>query len=227
MMAIEMIGGVYCPLSPRDPDDRLYQLIDDTRSHFILLHWQTKHRFVNKSVFLEIDLLLTNYHGDIKLDIHQLTGIVLSGQSIAYIVVTSGSTGSPKAVSLIECKSFEHHIFVQSQAQVRHRNICECLHSMTHIGALNGGDTVIQMARCSFDVHVQEILSSMMLGATTIMLHPGGTIDFNYLSTVLQRKQVTFMTTVPSLFINFFTFIRQSIVEDGLKCLRSIISGGM
>ena len=110
---------------------------------------------------------------------------------------------------------------------MRHQNLCECAYSMTHIGALNGKDTVIQMARCAFDVHIQEILSSMMTGATIVMLHPGGILDFNYLSTVLQRKQVTSMTTVPSLFSNFFSFIGESGIEDAVNCLGSLISGGM
>ncbi|CAF4439736.1 unnamed protein product, partial [Adineta steineri] len=38
------------------------------------------------------------------------------------------------------------------------------------------------MTRCSFDIHVQEILGTLLVGGTLIMLHPGGTIDFDYLS---------------------------------------------
>ena len=98
---------------------------------------------------------------------------------------------------------------------------------MTHIGALNGEHTVIQMARCSFDVHIEDILVSMMTGATICMLHPGGSMDFNYLSIVLQRKQVTCMDVVPSLLINFFNFIKESRREQTLDCLRSLILGGM
>ena len=113
MMAIEMVGGVYCPLSLRDPNYRLYELIDNTQSHLILVHWQTKNRFMNKTVFSDIDIFLVNYSRDINLDVHRLTGVALSGQSIAYIVITSGSTGSPKAVSIIHCSSCECHSFVQ------------------------------------------------------------------------------------------------------------------
>ena len=29
MIAIEMVGGVYCPLSPRDPQHRLHALISN------------------------------------------------------------------------------------------------------------------------------------------------------------------------------------------------------
>ena len=34
MLAIEMAGGVYCPLSPQDPQHRLQSLLEQTQSHF-------------------------------------------------------------------------------------------------------------------------------------------------------------------------------------------------
>ena len=110
---------------------------------------------------------------------------------------------------------------------MRHRNLCECAHSMNHIGVLNAEDTMIQLARCSFDVHIEEILNTMAVGATTVMLHPGGTMDFNYLSSVMQTKQITAMDNVPSFFSNFFTFIQEARNEEAVKCLRILISGGM
>ena len=82
------------------------------------------------------------------------------------------------------------------------------------------------MARCSFDIHVQEILGIMMSGATLIMLHPGGTIDFDYLSKVVNSKQITYMHTVPSLLHTFLTFIEQYNTRDTVKYLRSLCSIG-
>ena len=46
------------------------------------------------------------------------------------------------------------------------------MHSLTYINTVNKDDTVVQMARCSFDIHVQEILGTLMIGATLVMLHP-------------------------------------------------------
>ena len=42
MMAIEIVGGVYCPLSPRDPQHRLYALVEQTQCRFVLVHHPTK-----------------------------------------------------------------------------------------------------------------------------------------------------------------------------------------
>ncbi len=86
---------------------------------------------------------------------------------------------------------------------------------------------MIQMARCSFDIHVQEILGTLMIGVTLVMLHPGGTIDFDYLSEVLYIKQITYMHTVPSLLYNFFIFVQEYANWEVLRYLRSLVSSGM
>jgi len=100
------------------------------------------------------------------------------------------------------------------------------MHSLIYIDTFNENDTVVQMARCSFDIHVQEILGTLITGATLVMLHPRGTIDFDYLSEVLDKKQITYMHTVPSLLHNFFTFVEQCNKKDAMKYLRSLCSIG-
>ena len=37
-MAIEMVGGIYCPLSPHDPQQRLHTLVQQTQSRLVLVH---------------------------------------------------------------------------------------------------------------------------------------------------------------------------------------------
>jgi non-ribosomal peptide synthetase component F len=100
------------------------------------------------------------------------------------------------------------------------------MHSLIYIDTFNEKDTIVQMARCSFDIHVQEILGTLMSGATLVMLHPRGTTDFEYLSTVLGEKQITYMHTVPSLLYNFFTFLEESNNREAIKYLRSLCSSG-
>ncbi len=94
-----MIGGVYCPLSPRDPQHRLYSLVQQTQSRLVLVHWLTKPNFQNDVILIDIDSVLIN-NNDVESDaeIEQLSDIVISPENIAYIIFTSGSTGTPKAV---------------------------------------------------------------------------------------------------------------------------------
>ena len=85
---------------------------------------------------------------------------------------------------------------------------------------------MIQMARCSFDNHIQEIVGSLMIGATLIMLRPKGTIEVDYLAATMKRKQVTYMHSVPSLLRNFFTFLKQTDSLVSVACLRSLCTIG-
>jgi len=98
-MAIEMAGRVYCPLSPQDPEHRLYSLLQQTQSRLVLVHWLTKTKFQNDIISIDIDSVLIN-NNDVESDVEidQLSDIVVSPENIAYIIFTSGSTGTPKAV---------------------------------------------------------------------------------------------------------------------------------
>ena len=99
MMAIEMVGGVYCPLSPRDPQHRLYALLQQTQSRHILVHHLTKPKFNDDSSALNIDSILTNNDVESDVDIGRLSNVIVTPKNIAYIIFTSGSTGIPQAVS--------------------------------------------------------------------------------------------------------------------------------
>lgn len=83
-----------------------------------------------------------------------------------------------------------------------------------------------QMARCSYDIHVQEIFGSIMNGATLVMLRPRGTIDIEYLCKVLETKQITYLHTVPTLLYQLFIFINKFSLWKTVEHLRSICSSG-
>ena len=98
-MSIEMAGGVYCPLSPRDPDHRLHALVEQTQSRLVLIHSLTHDRFNSDLATVDIDAAM---NGSIMLhdaDLDFLSNTAIGLESVAYIIFTSGSTGTPKAVS--------------------------------------------------------------------------------------------------------------------------------
>ena len=97
-MAIEMVGGVYCPLSPRDPQHRLHSLVRQTQCRLVLVHHLTKAKFSADIISLEIDSMLTDNDMHAVIDIVRLSNVLITRESIAYIIFTSGSTGAPKAV---------------------------------------------------------------------------------------------------------------------------------
>jgi non-ribosomal peptide synthetase component F len=99
MIAIEMIGGVYCPLSPRDPQHRLNALVQQTQSRLVLVHCLTKNKFNDDILSIDVDSIISKNDIDINVDADPLSRVVVTPDNIAYIIFTSGSTGTPKAVS--------------------------------------------------------------------------------------------------------------------------------
>ncbi len=99
MLAIEMVGCIYCPLSPRDPQHRLESLLMQTQSPCILVHYLTKTRFEYNSISIDIDSALLKKHIDNDDNFDLLMAVSMKLSDIAYIIFTSGSTGTPKAVS--------------------------------------------------------------------------------------------------------------------------------
>ena len=55
MLAIEMSGSVYCPLSHRDPEHRLHALVQQTQSRLVLVHYLTKAKFNDHMASCDVD----------------------------------------------------------------------------------------------------------------------------------------------------------------------------
>ena len=102
MMAIEMAGGVYCPLSPRDPPYRLHLLLEETHSRLILGQQLTRRNFFRTTGWFDVDSVLADFKGGNDIHSVQLSVVNVELKNIAYVIFTSGSTGVPKAVSIME-----------------------------------------------------------------------------------------------------------------------------
>ena len=68
-------------------------------------------------------------------------------------------------------------------------------------------DTIIQMASSSNNAHVQEIIGALIIGSSVIMLHSQGNMNINYVSKVLQEKQVSFMQSGPAYLSYMLEFL--------------------
>ena len=94
-----MIGGVYCPLSPQDPIQRLQTLVKETESRLILVDSLTENKFERDEKIVNMDTMLNMNSMINDNDLDRLSTINVTVESIGYIIFTSGSTGVPKAVS--------------------------------------------------------------------------------------------------------------------------------
>ncbi|CAF1285644.1 unnamed protein product [Adineta steineri] len=203
-----MAGGAYCPLSSQDPQHRLHALVQQTQSRLVLVHWLTKTKFNDDTLTIDIHSIFANNDVMSGADVDRLSSIAVTPNDIAYIIFTSGSTGIPKAV------------------QVRHENFTRYMYSFVSVSALKKDDVTIQMSRSTFDVHLEEIVGVLLIGATLVMLHPRGIMDFEYLVNVMIEKNITYFASVPTLINNFFTFLQQQNHHNAVQYLRAVCSGG-
>ena len=99
MMAIEMSGSVYCPLSPRDPAERLHLLVKETKARVVLVHWLTNLKLANSVPSVSIDEIINAEETLTDAVVNRILACSVSSKNVAYAIFTSGSTGTPKAVS--------------------------------------------------------------------------------------------------------------------------------
>ncbi|UJR34791.1 hypothetical protein I4U23_027572 [Adineta vaga] len=204
ILATMMCGAIYCPLTPNHPQKRFQTIFHQTNAAYVLTHDATANKFQSMSINLSSFALFNG----IDTIVQPFDAPIRSVDQVAYIIFTSGSTGEPKGV------------------QLTHRNLLLTVASYAHIGSLLPTDTAMQITPCSFDAHVPELLGCLFMGGTSILLHPDGNIQLDYLTRLVESHQATYMHSVPS----HLTVICEQLEQDnafGRLCtLRSLCSSG-
>lgn len=201
LLAILKAGGVYVPLDPGYPQQRLAYMLEDSQAMVLLTQQRLADRLPRNGahvVCLDTDCTAfatprqENPHSDVM------------GENLAYIIYTSGSTGRPKGV------------------MISHRAIRNHLCWMQADFPLTESDRVVQKAPCSFDASVWELFAPFLAGGTLVMARPGGQQDSTYLIELIAQHHVTVMKLVPSL-------LQMLLGEPALEScssLRRVFCGG-
>ena len=100
-----------------------------------------------------------------------------------------------------------------------------CVHTLVQVNLFTNKDTMLQMASCSYDVHVQEIIGAMIVGGSSVMLRPLGNMDLQYVMKVLHGKQISYMQNVPAYLSNMLEYL-QKHNQTSSNTLRTLDVGG-
>ncbi|HEV2149199.1 MAG TPA: non-ribosomal peptide synthase/polyketide synthase [Longimicrobiaceae bacterium] len=200
LLAVWRAGGVYVPLDPSYPSERLRYLVEDSRLAVVLTERAlvaTLPEHAARVVCLDAALpASTTADGG-------LAPAVVDPRSLSYIIYTSGSTGRPKGV------------------RVEHGSLANLLVAARAELGVGAGDTVAALASFSFDISLLELLASLVAGGTTRVVPADRVVDVD--SLVRELEGVTVLHAVPALMRRVVDVCRR---RGGLAALRRVLVGG-
>ncbi|CAF1331148.1 unnamed protein product [Adineta steineri] len=213
ILAIMATGCIYCPLMSSNPPQRILTLINDTKSHTILIHSETKSKFESIAIELEskgIEIInIEEYvYGSYSVEnpCEKLSPTTTKPEDIAYIIYTSGSTGIPKGVL------------------TRHKSFLLCIDAYVKTNILQNNDVVIQTTGCSWDIHIKEVVGTLLVGAQLVI--PKSSIEMDYLTKLIQNRSITYIHTVPTFTNTLCEYLEKNMQFDRIKTIRSFCSIG-
>ncbi|MGB8476151.1 MAG: amino acid adenylation domain-containing protein, partial [Candidatus Acidiferrum sp.] len=149
LLAILKAGGAYVPLDPAYPKERLAFMLKDAQVPVLL----TQERLVAR--FAEYDtkvICLDSGWETTARESGENPGSSTLPENLAYVIYTSGSTGEPKGVL------------------VSHGAIADHCRNAQRYYELDSRDVVLQFASLSFDVSLEEILPTLIVGARLVIM---------------------------------------------------------
>ncbi|MFD8783733.1 amino acid adenylation domain-containing protein [Kitasatospora sp. NPDC059599] len=164
LVAVLKAGGVYVPLDPRHPAERLGFMLADAGAELVL----TTSEFADRTAGGRYRTVLVDDKPEqdggpagpadqaARTDRADRTDPApLAGPgNLAYVIYTSGSTGRPKGV-MIEHRSYAHHCRVIADAY-----------------GITAGERVVLLSALTFDVAMDQIAATLVAGATIVVGAP-------------------------------------------------------
>ncbi len=190
MLAVQFAGGAAVPVDLSQPSIELKQLVEQTKTRWIVTDHISEFAWVDSSVQLvDLSRRLQALNG--SLNEEQMSGVTSSAQveslanvdakQLAYMIYTSGSTGVPKGV-LIE-----------------HSAICNTLRWRNRVLPLTSDDRVLMLLSHQFDAALGIGWSCLAQGASIVWPTEEAKRDPAKLIELIQKEKITVLPAVPSL----------------------------
>ncbi|WP_079165711.1 amino acid adenylation domain-containing protein [Streptomyces sp. NRRL S-31] len=191
-------GAAYLPVEPGVPDDRIAAYVKETGCAVAVTRPDHAHRFAG--------LPVTALDPEGPAAAGPPAGpppVAVEPSDTAYVIYTSGSTGSPKAVRV-------------SHASLGH--LCRTVNERYGVGP---DDRVLQFAALSFDTSVEQILNTLLNGATLVLP------EYNWAPSELPARLVSLGVTVMDLTPPYWRAFLAELARDplGLPVRLTIVGG--
>lgn len=186
VVAILRSGAAYLPLDPEHPTARILTVLEQTQPDLLLMDGgQDATRLQLRETWDAQRLLVLETLGGGSptdaLDELENSLPFPEADDLAYVIFTSGSTGTPKGV------------------MVPHKGMVNNMLAKVAPLQLTAGDVIAQTASQCFDISVWQLLTSLLLGATTEIITAAVIRDPDALLNHLAEANVTIWEPVPSM----------------------------
>ncbi|MBO0468537.1 non-ribosomal peptide synthetase [Enterococcus plantarum] len=201
LIGIIRAGGVYIPIDPKYPSERISFILKDSKAQYLITSTPSQ-SLDNNFKELHDEKLLSNYHEkeqDSKLQ-------VITDKS-GYIIYTSGTTGVPKGVV------------------VRSKNILTLFNATKERFTFGNHDVWTMFHSSSFDFSVWEMWGCLLSGGKLIVVSRENATSLYDFYELLKRQKVTVLNQTPSSFYALQNIDSENR-ESQLNSLRLIIFGG-
>ena len=200
LLAIWKVGGVYLPLDPSYPAERLNFMIEDSSAQYVI----TKEDHIENLQSSKVDLITIDTIDRASIDSDVLDPFSriqhLDGSDAAYVIYTSGSTGKPKGVLL------------------EHKGLANVVESKIRLLGVNHKHRILQVASLNFDASLAEIVMALGTGAHLVLEDSEKILPGPDLLKTLIKRQITHITITPSAL--------EYLPEDEIPDLEMIIVAG-
>ena len=204
MLGILKAGAAFFNVDPGYPVERTTYYIEDSKTKYVLVQAELKHKVKQIENVIEIDLDNSKIYGK-NFD---NPNIIPDKNSLSYIIYTSGSTGTPKGVML---------------NQIGFANMAM---SMTYaLDYLRDGKphAIASVTSTPFDIFVYEIFVSLTHGLKVVMANNNEHRNPKLLDALIKKHGVDVMTVTPSLMkINYDN--REE--DSALALVKNMVFGG-
>ena len=201
ILGIIKAGGVYVPIDPNYPEDRISFMLKDTGCPIVVTTSHHSQHFDIETQSAEILCIdsMTDVLSQFPID--KLDNTVRADK-LAYVMYTSGSTGKPKGV------------------MVEHGNVVSLVKGTDYV-SLTKNDILLSTGSPSFDATTFEYWGMLLNGGQLILCDENTLLDCELLKAEIVKRGVNKMWFVASLF--------NQMVETDLtlfETLDTILVGG-
>ncbi|MBN1481963.1 amino acid adenylation domain-containing protein [candidate division KSB1 bacterium] len=197
LLGVLKAGGVYVPIDPGYPQDRIDYIMADANITVLLTQDFLAGQFDRPELhIIRLDAEWAKIADESAENPDNLT----NADHLAYMIYTSGSTGQPKGTML------------------QHRGLVNLTLEQIKDFQLDETCRCLQFASFSFDASVSEIFTTLVSGATLYLAPKDKVLPGADLQHYLQEHKITTITLPPTAL--------SVMSPDGLEHLRTLVSAG-